>query len=170
MLARLHYLTACSAHASLYICYLPNHLAGLHVSNYPLSFLLSLFHSFFPPFISSVFFSFAVSWLLSPHPFFLILVSISLFLPAVYLFVPNFFFPAKQMDTHSHQKRTRQFWTHKHNASYLSQKLSKLIVITCNAWPVEVTSTRTLPISYIKMHVTKFPLYRTMESLFQTID
>jgi len=143
---------------------LPIHLAGLNVSDHPLSFLLSLFNSFLPPFILPVFFSLAVSWQPFSSSFFLY-PCFHQFISACCLCIRTQFLPAKQMATHSHQTRTRQFWTQKHNASYLSQMLSKLIVITCNAWPVEVTSTRTLPISYSKMHVTKLPLCRTKDRL-----
>ena len=124
------------------------------------------------------------SYLLSFHPSFLLAVSWQPFSSHFFPLYPCFhqlisacclcvraqFLPAKQVATHSHQTRTRHFWTQKHNALYLSQMLSKLIVITSNAWPVEVTSTRTLPISYSKMHVTKLPLYRTMGSSFQPIE
>lgn len=138
--------------------YLITHYLSCSPSLIPSSFL-----SFHPSFFTCRFLTtFLIIFFL--HPCF------HQFISACCLCIRTQFLPAKQMATHSHQTRTRQFWTQKHNASYLSQMLSKLIVITCNAWPVEVTSTRTLLISYSKMHVTKLPLYRTMGSSFQPME
>lgn len=82
---------------------LPTHLAGLHVSNHPLSFPLYLLNSFLPPFISPANFLLPFPDNLSPHLFFISLFSSTYF--CLLFMYSNLISPCK---TNGHTKAPKE--------------------------------------------------------------